>query len=146
MLPWSVSARAFCPSLTHCATKSSMRLAPSRRLYSEWTCRWTKSGAVMATSARDGGRRKSFAPERRWRITRAGSPRQSGEQHRQQRLLRVQTILGLLVDEAARAVEHFVGHFEVAAHGHRVHQARVGALREQLLVDDPRSGARAAAG
>src|SRR6476620_9609067 len=83
-LPWSVSASDFCPSATQAATRSPMRFAPSSRLYSECTCRWTNSGALMAGEQGCGS---------------------AAQQFDQQRLLRVQAILGLLVEQAARTVE-----------------------------------------
>src|SRR5688572_1896277 len=120
MLPWSVSASARWPSFWHAATRSPMRFAPSSRLYSEWTWRWTKSGAAMELS-----------------------PSSCPQQLDEQLLLRVQAVLGLLVDEAAPAVENLVRDFEVPPHGHRVHQARVLSALHQRLVDHPSALARA---
>src|SRR3954468_24705131 len=42
-LPWSVSAMAGNFSSLALATSFSSWAAPLRRLYSEWTCRWTNS-------------------------------------------------------------------------------------------------------
>src|SRR3989338_10421991 len=47
-LPWSVRASAGKRSSLARATSLSSWAAPSRRLYSEWTCRWTKSEWVIA--------------------------------------------------------------------------------------------------
>src|SRR5262245_61147634 len=41
--PWSVSARAGKPSWAARSTRRRRWAAPSSRLYSEWTWRWTKS-------------------------------------------------------------------------------------------------------
>src|SRR3990170_4523883 len=50
-LPWSVRASAGKRSSLARATSLSSWAAPSRRLYSEWTCRWTKSEWVIALPA-----------------------------------------------------------------------------------------------
>src|SRR5262249_10108673 len=42
-LPWSVRASAGKPSCFARSTRRRRRATASRRLYSEWTCRWTKS-------------------------------------------------------------------------------------------------------
>ena len=60
MFPWSVRARAFCPSCWQAFTRSLIRFAPSSRLYSLWTWRWQKSGAAMAVVPR--GARLRGAP------------------------------------------------------------------------------------
>src|SRR6187549_2015125 len=58
-LPWSVSAMAGNLSSLALATSFSSWAAPSRRLYSEWTCRWTNSACCTRGSLLelDGGRR-----------------------------------------------------------------------------------------
>ena len=52
MFPWSVRARAVCPSCWQAFTRSLIQFAPSSRLYSLWTWRWQKSGAAMAVVPR----------------------------------------------------------------------------------------------
>src|SRR5438477_5018117 len=58
-LPWSVSAMAGNFSSLALATSFSSWAAPSRRLYSEWTWRWTKSACCTEVGLLelDGGRR-----------------------------------------------------------------------------------------
>src|SRR5438309_7398705 len=51
-LPWSVSASAGNLSSRARATSLSSCAAPSSRLYSEWTCRWTKSACRSIRSPR----------------------------------------------------------------------------------------------
>src|SRR3990172_35011 len=50
-LPWSVRASAGKRRSLARATSLSSWAAPSRRLYSEWTCRWTNSEWVIALPA-----------------------------------------------------------------------------------------------
>src|SRR5262245_32325868 len=54
-LPWSVRARAGKPSWTARSTSRRRWAAPSSRLYSEWTWRWTKS-VRSATAILSSGR------------------------------------------------------------------------------------------
>src|SRR5437870_3753664 len=53
-LPWSVSASAGNRSSRALVTSLSSCAAPSSRLYSEWTCRWTKSACRSIRSPRRG--------------------------------------------------------------------------------------------
>src|ERR1035441_7896007 len=48
-LPWSVRASAVIPSSPARSVSRSIRHAPSSRLYSEWTWRWTKFLGVDGT-------------------------------------------------------------------------------------------------
>src|SRR3954454_10630315 len=61
--PWSVSPSAGWPNAAARAASASILHAPSRREYSEWTCRWAQAAVLtagpMLGAASDGPRRAS---------------------------------------------------------------------------------------
>src|ERR1035437_9171704 len=60
-LPWSVIARAGCSNSTARAIRSSIRLAPSSREYSEWQCRCTKDIELKASRCRAALSKRNYA-------------------------------------------------------------------------------------
>ena len=68
MTPWSVMAQAVWPIPFTMPGRSRMRQAPSKRLNSVWTCKWTKDiGSLLSENSyfssdrRIGG--SNFAPQ-----------------------------------------------------------------------------------
>src|SRR5215208_4019869 len=69
MTPWSVSPSAGCPKAAARSARASIRQAPSRTEYSEWTWRWANDGCDTGAEYTSG-----FGPTGGRKPQSAGSP------------------------------------------------------------------------